>query len=112
MVDVHCHILPGLDDGASDVKESLAMAQSAISDGITHVVGTPHSSAEFKFDYGRVRALRDQLQRLVGDRLLLATGCDFHLNLENLEALRKEPARFCINQLTYLLVEFSEYSIP
>jgi protein-tyrosine phosphatase len=112
MVDVHCHILPGLDDGAADVKESLAMAQSAISDGITHVAATPHSSTEFRFDYGRVRALRDQLQRLVGDRLVLATGCDFHLNLENLEALRKEPTHFCINQLNYLLVEFSEYSIP
>ncbi len=112
MVDVHCHILPGLDDGAADVQESLAMAQSAISDGITHVVGTPHSSSEFKFDYSRVRQLRDQLQRLVGDRLVLATGCDFHLNLENLEALRKDARRFCINQLNYLLVEFSEYSVP
>jgi protein-tyrosine phosphatase len=112
MVDVHCHILPGLDDGASDVRESLAMAQSAILDGITHVVGTPHSSSEFKFDYARVRELRDQLQRLVGDRLVLATGCDFHLNLENLEALHKDARRFCLNQLNYLLVEFSEYSIP
>jgi protein-tyrosine phosphatase len=112
MVDVHCHILPGLDDGASDVKESLAMAQSAISDGITHVVATPHSSTEYKFDYRRVRELHGQLQRLLGDRLVLATGCDFHLNLENLEALRKDPAKFCINQGNYLLVEFSEYSIP
>ncbi len=112
MVDVHCHILPGLDDGAMDVKESLAMAQSAISDGITHVVATPHSSTEYKFDSGRVRELHGQLQRLVGDRLVLATGCDFHLNMENLEALRKDPTHFCINQLNYLLVEFSEYSIP
>lgn len=111
MVDVHCHILPGLDDGAADVKESLAMAQSAIIDGITHVVATPHSSTEYKFDYERVRQLRDQLQRLVGDRLTLATGCDFHLNLENLDALRKDATRFCINQRNYLLVEFSEYSI-
>jgi protein-tyrosine phosphatase len=112
MVDVHCHILPGVDDGAADVKESLAMAQAAISDGITHVVATPHSSTEFRFNYGRVRELRDQLQRLVGDRLVLATGCDFHLNLENLEALRKDPVPFCINQRNYLLVEFSEYSVP
>jgi protein-tyrosine phosphatase len=112
MVDVHCHILPGLDDGAMDVKESLAMAQSAISDGITHVVATPHSSTEFKFDYRRVRELHGQLQRLLGERLVLATGCDFHLNMENLEALRKDPTHFCINQLNYLLVEFSEYSIP
>jgi protein-tyrosine phosphatase len=112
MVDVHCHILPGLDDGAMDVKESLAMAQSAISDGITHVVATPHASTEFKFDYRRVRELHGQLQRLLGERLVLATGCDFHLNMENLEALRKDPTHFCINQLNYLLVEFSEYSIP
>jgi protein-tyrosine phosphatase len=112
MVDVHCHILPGLDDGAADVKESLAMAQAAISDGITHVVGTPHSSAEYKFNYARVRELHQQLQRLIGDRLVLATGCDFHLNLENLDALREDAARFCINQRNYLLVEFSEYSVP
>jgi protein-tyrosine phosphatase len=112
MVDVHCHILPGLDDGASDVKESLAMAQSAISDGVTHVVATPHSSAEFKFNYERVRELHGQMQRLIGDRLVLATGCDFHLNLENLEMLRRDASRFCINQRNYLLVEFSEYSVP
>ena len=112
MVDLHCHILPGLDDGPATMEESLAMAQSAISDGVTHVVATPHSSAEFKFNYERVRELHGQLQRLIGDRLVLATGCDFHLNLENLEMLRRDAARFCINQRNYLLVEFSEYSVP
>ena len=35
MVDLHCHILPGIDDGAKTVEESLAMAESAIADGIT-----------------------------------------------------------------------------
>jgi protein-tyrosine phosphatase len=112
MVDVHCHILPGLDDGAADIQESLAMAQSAIDEGVTHIVGTPHSSSQFSFNYSRVRTLREQLQRLVGDRLVLASGCDFHINLENLEALRADAPRFCINQRNYLLVEFSEYSIP
>ena len=92
MVDVHCHILPGIDDGAADIQESLAMAQSAINDGVTHVVATPHSSAEYRFDYDRVRQLHGQLQRLIGDRLVLATGCDFHLNIENLEALRQRCA--------------------
>jgi protein-tyrosine phosphatase len=42
----------------------------------------------------------------------LATGCDFHLSPENLAALRKNPAPFCINQRDYLLVEFNEFSIP
>jgi protein-tyrosine phosphatase len=112
MVDVHCHILPGLDDGATDVQESLAMAQAAIEEGVTHIVGTPHSSNQYAFNYARVKQLREQLQRLVGDRLVLASGCDFHINLENLEALRADAARFCINQRCYLLVEFSEFSIP
>jgi protein-tyrosine phosphatase len=111
MVDLHCHILPGLDDGPEKIDESLAMAESAIADGITHVVATPHSSNEFAFDYARVRQLRDELQAKVGDRLTLATGCDFHMSVENLEALRKDSAPFCINQANYLLVEFSEYSI-
>lgn len=112
MVDVHCHILPGLDDGPDSIEESLAMAEAAISDGITHVVATPHCNSEYVFDYAHVQRLRDRLQSEVGDRLKLATGCDFHLNPENLNALRADASQFCINQRDYLLVEFNEISIP
>src|SRR5262249_43048481 len=105
MVDLHCHILPGIDDGPDKMEDSLAMAEDAIADGITHVVATPHSSDDHWFDFSRVRALRDQLQARLGDRLALATGCDFHLNPENLAALREDASRFCINQRDYLLVE-------
>jgi len=112
MVDLHCHILPGLDDGPKSVDESLAMAEDAIADGITHVVATPHASSDFSFDYARVCAARDDLSARLGDRLVLATGCDFHLNLENLAAARCDPRPFCINQKDYLLVEFNEFSIP
>jgi len=112
MVDLHCHILPGLDDGAKTIEESLAMAESAIADGITHVVATPHASAEYAFDYGRVSAACHELRLKLGNRLQLATGCDFHLNPENLAELKKSPQQFCLNQKDYLLVEFSEFSIP
>ena len=112
MVDLHCHILPGLDDGPATMEESMAMAESAIADGITHVVATPHSSNRYFFDFADVRRLRDELQAKAGDRLNIATGCDFHLNPENLESLRKDARQFCINQRNFLLVEFSEYSIP
>ncbi len=112
MIDVHCHILPGLDDGPENMDISMEMAEAAIADGITHVVATPHSSNRYFFDYPLVRALRMELQEKIGDRLVLATGCDFHLNPENLDALREDAPRFCINQRDYLLVEFNEYSIP
>src|SRR5229473_3559824 len=112
MVDLHCHILPGLDDGPATIEESVAMAESAIADGITHVVATPHSNSEYFFDFSQVCQLRNELQAKIGDRLKFATGCDFHLNLENLEALRKAPRNYCINQRDFLLVEFNEFSIP
>jgi len=112
MIDVHCHILPGIDDGPESMETSIEMAEAAIADGITHVVATPHASSEYCFDFTRIQQVRDELQAKIGDRLTLATGCDFHLNPENLQALHANAAPFCINQRDYLLVEFNEYAIP
>jgi protein-tyrosine phosphatase len=42
MLDLHCHILPGLDDGAASLDEALAMARFCVQDGITHITATPH----------------------------------------------------------------------
>ena len=42
MFDPHCHILPGVDDGASSVEDAIAMAQFCVRDGITHIAATPH----------------------------------------------------------------------
>jgi protein-tyrosine phosphatase len=112
MVDLHCHILPGIDDGAKTIEDSLAMAGDAITDGITHVVATPHASSDYPFDYLRVRSACDELRARLAGRLTLATGCDFHMNHENLVALRRDPRPFCVNQHDYLLVEFNEFSIP
>jgi len=88
------------------------MAEMAIEDGITHVVGTPHANGEFKFDPELIRRRREELQSIVGDRLQLATGCDFHLSFENLQEVQKDAARFTINQKQYLLVEFADFAIP
>src|SRR5258708_38358483 len=112
MVDLHCCIWLGLGDGSVWMDESMAMAESAIADGITHVVATPHANSIYAFDFDRVRKLRNELQELVGERLELATGCDFHMDPENLAALKEDAPRFCLNQRDYLLVEFNEISIP
>jgi protein-tyrosine phosphatase len=62
MVDIHCHILPGLDDGAKSLDEATEMAEMAIADGVTHVVATPHANSEFRFDYELIQKKRDELQ--------------------------------------------------
>ena len=112
MVDIHCHILPALDDGAASVEEALEMAETGIQEGITHVVATPHANSEFRFDYDAVCERRNELQARLGDRLRLATGCDFHLSVENLELIRGRPTNYAINQKRYLLVEFADFAIP
>ncbi len=112
MVDIHCHILPGMDDGADTMETSVQMAEMAIADGITHVVATPHANSQYKFDPELIRQRRDELQAAVGSRLTLATGCDFHLSFDNLQDLEKNPHKYTINQKQYLLVEFADFSIP
>jgi protein-tyrosine phosphatase len=112
MVDIHCHILPGLDDGSDSVETSLKMAEMAVADGVTHVIGTPHANSEYEFIPELIQARRDEIQSRLSDRLTIATGCDFHLSFENLSKLRTEPKRFTLNQTDYLLVEFADFAIP
>jgi len=112
MVDIHCHILPGIDDGAESLEIAQAMGEMAIADGITHVIGTPHASPNYRFSPRLNRERLDELQAIFSGRLVLATGCDFHLSFENLQDIRLDPSRFTLNQKNYLLVEFADYSIP
>src|ERR1700693_4817979 len=105
MIDIHCHLLPNLDDGAESLEMACAMAEMAIEDGITHVIGTPHASPAFPFVPEQIKKCRDELQSRFEGRLILATGCDFHLSFENLQDIRHDAARFTLNQKNYLLVE-------
>jgi protein-tyrosine phosphatase len=112
MIDIHCHILPGLDDGPDSFDASCAMAEMAIADGITHVIGTPHAHPSHAFVPELVKKRRDEIQAAFEGRLTIATGCDFHLSFENLQDIRHEPSRYTLNQKNYLLVEFADFSIP
>ena len=58
LLDLHCHILPGLDDGARDLDDALGMAGQARTDGITAVCATPH----IRHDHDvRITELRDRV---------------------------------------------------
>ncbi len=115
MIDIHHHLLPGLDDGARDLDVSLAMVEMAIADGITHIVCTPHSSHRYYFDPERIATLFAELQDAVsgrfGDAITLGLGCDFHLMFENIEDAQRHPTRYTINGHNYLLVEFPDSAI-
>lgn len=112
MIDIHCHILPKLDDGPETIEMACEMAETAIAEGVTHVIGTPHANDTHRFDPALVRSRRDELQARFEGRLTLATGCDFHMSFDNLQNIRTDAARYTLNQKNYLLVEFAAYSIP
>jgi protein-tyrosine phosphatase len=112
LVEIHYHLLFGVDDGPKTIDDSLALAEASIQEGTTHVVATPHSNHEFAFhpeiNSEKLAAINERL----GGRLTLGLGCDFHLSYDNLEELHRDRSRFTINGKQYLLVEFSDASIP
>lgn len=112
MIDIHCHILPNFDDGAESFEMSVAMAEMAIEEGVTHIACTPHANSRYPFDSKLVSQRRDELQSRYDGKLTFGIGCDFHLSFENLQAIRIEPSRYTLNRKNYLLVEFADYSIP
>ncbi len=115
MVDIHHHLLWGLDDGAKDLETSVAMARASAADGVTHVVCTPHANGQYGFDADVNRARMSELQErlsAVGVALKLGLGCDFHISYDNLMDAKAEPARFSVNGLGYLMVEIPDYGIP
>ena len=112
MVDIHSHILPEVDDGPKSWDMSVAMCRAAAADGITHMVATPHANDRYHYDREYLAGLVAHLQELIGDAPKLILGCDFHLSYDNLRDAVANPTRYVIEGTRYLLVEFSNYSIP
>lgn len=112
MIDIHCHPLPGIDDGAKSVEIAIGMCQLAAADGVTHIVATPHNNYSYAFDPGLNRQVLTELQQAIGEKPKLLLGCDFHLSYDNIQVCIQNSRDFTINQTAYLLVELPEQFIP
>ena len=112
MIDIHCHILPAIDDGASSWEIAGQMCHAAFADGITYAVATPHANSLFAYDRKAFLQLLEELRQRCPAGLTLSLGCDFHLSYENLERLFAGPDEFLITGTRYLLIEFSDYGLP
>ncbi len=88
------------------------MCRTAAADGITHQVATPHANDRYHYDREYLQGLVAHLQQLVGDSPKLSLGCDFHLSYDNIQDALAHPTRYVIDSTRYLLVEFSNYSVP
>ena len=112
MVDIHSHILHGVDDGSKSLEESVEMLRMAAAAGTTDIVASPHADQEYRFDPAVVERKISELQAAVGESPRIHYGCDFHLTMENIEDAVRAPERYSIGHRGYLLVEFSDFHVP
>jgi protein-tyrosine phosphatase len=111
LIDIHSHIIPGVDDGAKTLDESFEMLRIAAQHGTTDIVATPHASVEFHFDFDHVCKLLADLREGAGGVIRLHRGCDFHLTYDNIHDAMLHPSKYTVNGKKYLLVEFSDLVI-
>ncbi|HEX5352303.1 MAG TPA: CpsB/CapC family capsule biosynthesis tyrosine phosphatase [Trichococcus sp.] len=116
MIDLHCHLLPGVDDGARTLDDSLAMAQLAVSEGISHILVTPHhNNGKYLNPKEAVLEATAALQSELDARgigLTLFPGQELRINGEILEDIEKGDILFIDDEEHYLLIEFPTMSIP
>jgi protein-tyrosine phosphatase len=117
VIDIHCHLLPEVDDGPKSWDTAVEMCRMAAADGITHSVATPHANDRYAYDRPYLLGLLDQLREKLREssnpiRLQLTLGCDFHLSFENLERVQQQPHTYTIGETNYLLIELSNFSVP
>jgi len=111
LVDIHSHVLYGVDDGAKTLEDSVAMVRMAAETGTTDLVATPHANLNYTFEPELIRERLAEITAASGTQVRLYSGCDFHLSYDNILRAVEDPQKYTINQSCYLLVEFSDLII-
>ena len=108
-VDIHSHVLYGLDDGAKTLEESVEMLQLARRAGTTDIVATPHANSRYAF---RPEIVEQRVAELSAQTdIRIHCGCDFHLQVNNIHDALAHPQKYTINHSIYLLVELPESTV-
>ncbi len=108
MIDLHSHVLPGVDDGATDLDAAIAICDAALADGIETLAATPHVREDYPTTPGEMEAALAGLRQAVGDRIRLLPGGE--LDLAELEAPAEELARFGLGGNPRVLLVETPYS--
>jgi protein-tyrosine phosphatase len=115
LIDLHCHLLPGIDDGSKDLAMSLAMARVAAADGISIIACTPHILPGVYNNNGPT--IRRAVARLAesiagaGISIVLVTGADVHI-APDLDVQLRDGRALTLNNSRYLLLEPPHHVLP
>lgn len=111
MIDIHSHVVWGLDDGATDMEQSLNMLRAAAQSGTTDIVATPHSNAQYVYQPELLESRMGELSARTGGNPRIHRGCDFHLSFDNIDEVLRNPEAYSINGKQYLLVECPDFHV-
>ncbi|PGV53583.1 tyrosine-protein phosphatase [Bacillus sp. AFS037270] len=115
MIDLHCHILPGIDDGAKDLSESIQMARKAVEQGIQTIVATPHHlNNHYENPKQQILERVEELNRVLRDEkidLKILPGQETRIYGELVNGYEMGEIQ-PVNGSQYVLVEFSSSHVP
>ncbi|MGC8759598.1 MAG: tyrosine-protein phosphatase [Bryobacteraceae bacterium] len=103
VIDLHAHVLHGLDDGPAALEQSLAMLRMAAQAGTKEIVATPHFSRAYPLKPALAQRRWEELQHLAGDLIRIHRGCEVELTPGAVRAVLTAPRQYTIRGLRYLL---------
>lgn len=116
LVDLHAHLLPGVDDGSPDIRTSLELARKSVSDGVTHMLLTPHHMdgkyVNHKQDVIRKTQLFQDALDKAGIPLRVFPGQEVHLTDKLLDAIDNDDILFADSNNRYLMLELPHTHVP
>lgn len=115
-VDIHSHIIPGVDDGSQDMETSIALLKMAAENGTTDIIATPHViDVSTMLTWDSIRRYVEDLQNEADARgipIRIYPGAETELNWDLLELIREDHTRFCLAGSRYLLMEMPSLMLP
>jgi protein-tyrosine phosphatase len=116
MIDIHCHLLPNLDDGPESLEETMEMCRMAAADGIKVIVATPHQqdgvhNTPAEAILKKVQSVTAFLKR-AQINLQLLPGADVRVDVDTGEKIMRGEILSVNNTKRYFLLEFPAHSIP
>jgi protein-tyrosine phosphatase len=111
MIDLHCHILPDLDDGVRTMDDALDLARVAEEEGVKKIVATPHLFRD-NFDWGDFSVIEEKRRALAeaisgqNIRVDILPGAEVHVSHDLINTVRKNREHLVLNKSSYMFIEF------